>query len=161
MTSSNAASTAAAAAAAVSAVNAQRAAASNTNKDRASNRLFDIDHLKNDGSNYQIWSSQMRLILQNRNLWGIVDESEPSPPANDPQLADWQAREWDAQAQILLMLETDPYTGVIAAATSKEAWDSLHNRYLGTGLQTAALHIAAIFQTKLTDDELLEAQINV
>src|SRR3954453_16808115 len=130
-------------------------------REHSSNWLYDIERLKNDGSNFQNWSSQTRLILRNRGLWRIVDGSETAPPATDiNKNAEGEQGEWDAQAQILLTLESDPYTGVSAAVTAKEAWDGLHARYRGTTMQVAALQLAAIFHASLADDSPFESQIN-
>ena len=53
---------------------------------------FDIDWLKNDSSNYQVWSLQMQLILWNHNLWAIIDGTKPEPAHMDIMAhADWEA----------------------------------------------------------------------
>jgi hypothetical protein len=121
----------------------------------------DINCLKNDGSNFQIWSSQLKLILRNRELWGIVDGTETIPAQSDATAhKDWKKRELDALTQILLTLEPEPYTAVIAIESPKEAWNSLVDRYQETGLHIVVPQLIAIFQTKLSDEEPLETQIN-
>src|SRR5277367_4391011 len=44
-----------------------------TNRD---NTFVPSGKLKNDGSNFHIWSSQLKLILRCRELWGIVTGTE-------------------------------------------------------------------------------------
>ncbi|KAG1866474.1 hypothetical protein C8R48DRAFT_564770, partial [Suillus tomentosus] len=46
---------------------------------QASNRLYDIPSLENDGSNFQLWKYRVELILDLRGLWGIVEGSEKMP----------------------------------------------------------------------------------
>ena len=45
--------------------------------------------------------------------------------------------------------------------TSKQAWDSLLECYQGKGVQSVILQIGVLFQGKLSDEELLESQLNV
>src|ERR1700731_2026822 len=45
--------------------------------------------------------------------------------------------------------------------TSKQAWDSLLECYQGKGVQSIVLQIGALFQGKLSNEELLESQLNV
>jgi hypothetical protein len=58
----------------------------------------------------------MKLILETRELWEVVDGTDAAPAQTDSGYKDWRKRELAARAQILLTLEPDPYTGVIALA---------------------------------------------
>jgi gag-polypeptide of LTR copia-type/Domain of unknown function (DUF4219) len=129
--------------------------------DKLSHRLYNITPLQNDGSNFQTWKFRMELILGNRDLWGIVSGAEPRPEnAHATTLKNWLKREREARAQILLTLEDDPLNGIASTSTSKEAWDSLVERYEGKGAQSIVLQIGALFQTRLADEEPLESQLN-
>ncbi|KAF8193672.1 hypothetical protein BJ912DRAFT_848217, partial [Pholiota molesta] len=45
----------------------------------ASNRLYDIPSLENDGSNFQTWKYRITMVLDVRGLIGIVDGTESKP----------------------------------------------------------------------------------
>ena len=45
-------------------------------------RIYDIQHLEDDGSNFASWKCRTEMILED--LWPIVDGSEPSPGSSDP-----------------------------------------------------------------------------
>ena len=127
----------------------------------SSRHLYDVAPLRNDGSNFQTWKFRTELILTNRQLWGIVSGSEPKPPTTDADaFTDWEKREREARVQILLTLEDDPLNGVTSTTTSKQAWDSLLERYQGKGAQSIVLQIGALFQAKLSDESALESQLN-
>jgi hypothetical protein len=68
---------------------------------QASNRLYDVPLLKNDGSNFQMWKHRTELVLLSRGLMQIVNGTEKEPAATDQDaVTDWKTRELDAQAQI-------------------------------------------------------------
>ena len=46
-------------------------------------KLYEIKCLKDNGSNFQIWSSQIKLVLENCELWEIVDGTETAPAQSD------------------------------------------------------------------------------
>ncbi|KAG1861802.1 hypothetical protein DFJ58DRAFT_700782 [Suillus subalutaceus] len=46
---------------------------------QASNRLYDIQSLENDGSNFQDWKFRAKKVLIVRRLWGIVTGTEAQP----------------------------------------------------------------------------------
>ena len=63
-----------------------------------SSRLYDIQFLKNDGSNFTTWKYRITRILMQRGLWKIVSGAEPAPDATaDPDaFAEWSSRDNDA-----------------------------------------------------------------
>ena len=51
---------------------ATTAATATTSTHPTLGKLYEIKCLKDDGSNFQIWSSQIKLVLENRELWEIL-----------------------------------------------------------------------------------------
>ncbi|KAF8165677.1 hypothetical protein B0H34DRAFT_647417, partial [Crassisporium funariophilum] len=45
----------------------------------ASNRLYDIPSLENDGSNFQVWKFRITMVLDVRGLLPIVTGAETKP----------------------------------------------------------------------------------
>ncbi|KAF8177845.1 hypothetical protein BJ912DRAFT_856692 [Pholiota molesta] len=105
----------------------------------ASNRLYDIPSLENDGSNFQTWKYRITMVLDVRGLIGIVDGTEVKPlpqastsgkaaegaPSELDKVAEWERRDKEARAQITLTLKDEPLSGVIHAISAADVWDKL------------------------------------
>lgn len=130
---------------------------------RPSNRLYDIDALKNDASNFSAWKYRCKRILQLRKLWGVVDGTEKEPDAltGDPDaLAEWKEKDEHALTQIALTLDDEPLNGVVHLEHAKQVWDRLMANYEGKGKQTMASLIGELFRDTLSDDSPLRPQLD-
>lgn len=126
-----------------------------------SNKLFDVGNLKDDGSNFPMWKFRLQMILELRELWAIVNHTESQPEAaNDGGLKAWTLRDRAALLQITLTLDDAPLSSVMLARTSADAWDKLVGWFEGKGKQTIASLIGELFRGTLSDEELLEAQLD-
>ncbi|TFY53550.1 hypothetical protein EVJ58_g9393 [Rhodofomes roseus] len=131
------------------------------NSKSGSTRLYDIQSLEDDGSNFQTWKYRVTKVLQVRGLWTVVSGEETDPGVSQPlDHSDWLRRDQEAHAQITLTLKDEPLNGVIHTATAKEAWDKLNVRYEGAGKQHIAYLISELFRNTLTDESPLESQLN-
>src|SRR5882757_7303891 len=75
---------------------------------QASNQLYNIPSLENDGSNFSNWKFQAKKVLTIQWLWKVVDGSEMKPDTSDPNaLEEWLDKNEDAHAQIMLMLKDE------------------------------------------------------
>lgn len=137
----------------------------------ASNRLYDIPSLENDGSNFQTWKYRILTVLDVRGLVSLVDGTEAKPTVaaglKDAEAAaiketilDWERRDKEARAQLTLTLKDEPLSGVIHAISAADAWDKLLRRYEGKGKQTVAFLTGEIFRGTFTDETPLEPQLN-
>lgn len=70
-------------------------------------------------------------------------------------------KDWEARAQIALILKDKPLNLVFFAKMAKELWDFLNTHYEGKGEQKIMYLISDLFCGTLTDDSPLELQINV
>ncbi|OBZ71294.1 Retrovirus-related Pol polyprotein from transposon TNT 1-94 [Grifola frondosa] len=135
--------------------------AASTTHAHQSSRLFDVTHLKDDGSNFQTWKYRIMKILDQRGLWDIASGAEKDPGVGDVTLqASWVNRDKEALIQITLTLDDEPLSGVIHVSHAAEAWDKLNARYEGKGKQTIAYLIGELFRDTLSDDSPLEPQLN-
>ena len=136
----------------------------------ASNRLYDIPSLENDGSNFQTWKYRISTVLDVRGLVNLVDGSEVVPILPDgtkeadaaiirEKILDWQRRDKEARAQLTLTLKDEPLSGVIHAISAADVWDKLLRRYEGKGKQTVAFLTGEIFRGTFTDATPLEPQL--
>lgn len=127
----------------------------------ASNRLLDIPSLEDDGSNFQTWKFRIRTMLELRGLAGHIDSTVKTPDGSDTtKLEEFKRNDREARAQIALTLKDEPLNGVLHATTAKETWDKLNARYEGTGKQTIVLLLTELFRSTLSDESLLEPQLN-
>jgi hypothetical protein len=128
---------------------------------RASNWLYDVPLLKNDGSNFQTWKHRTGLALLSRGLMQIVNGTEKEPAATDQDaVTDWKTCELNARAQIQLTLEEEQLTGVMSAKNAKETWERILRKLQGEGKHSIALLIGELFCSTLSDETPLEPQLN-
>ena|SRR5258708_1190759 len=96
---------------------------SSSTADHVTAKLFDnIEKLKADGSNWDVWKSQITMVLQHckliRYAEGSVSQPVPSYPPNTPSppplgisptnaavIQDWEDKNLEAQIQIYMTLE--------------------------------------------------------
>jgi hypothetical protein len=59
----------------------------------ASNQLYDVPLLKNDGSNFQTWKHRTELVLLSCGLMPIVNGTETKPAGTDTNVVkEWKTR---------------------------------------------------------------------
>src|ERR1700691_2776012 len=123
---------------------------------------YDIPFLDDDGGNFAFWRFHVRMVLELRELWGLVDGTvaKPFATAAATDITDWSSKDCEAHAQITLTLKDEPLNSVLFATTAKECWDRLLARYKGKGEQKIVYLIDKVFRTTISDSEPLEPQIN-
>jgi hypothetical protein len=127
----------------------------------ASNRLYDVPLLKNDGLNFQTWKHRTKLVLQSCGLMGIIEGTEKELAAMDPDaVLDWKTHELDARVQIQLTLEEEQLSGVMSTIMAKDTWDRILRRLQAEGKHSIALIIGELFCNTLSDETPLETQLN-
>ena len=125
----------------------------------ASNHLYDIPSLENDGSNFATWKFCITTVLDIRGLNTIVNVSCPRPQQSASNYSQWIRADKEAKAQICLTLKDKPLSSVLHVATSKEAWDKLCECYEGKGKQSMAYLIGKLFRNTLSDKSSMELQL--
>jgi hypothetical protein len=79
-----------------------------------------------DGSNFLLWSDQMKGFLQSRRLWRIVSGALVAPAAvaaglANPALDSWLAADEEAQGILVLKIAASLRTGIFVAANNTAA----------------------------------------
>ena len=85
-----------AATASVAASNSNATTAKATTAKAASNRLYDVPFLEENGANFAYWKYRVEMVLQVRGLWPLVDGSEKAPDTTSSDYPDWAYRDRDA-----------------------------------------------------------------
>ncbi|MCO5567960.1 hypothetical protein L7F22_021656 [Adiantum nelumboides] len=94
---------------------------------QASARSYKIDRL--NYSNYQPWRMTMEILLQSRDLMGIVDGTRARPAAGHADLADWIKADLAARLELLLHMEDSQKQNVRLLTSAKDIWDRLKTSY--------------------------------
>lgn len=71
----------------------------------------------------------VQLLLEEKGLWGFVDNTEPEPPASSKEIREYRIRKIKARALICLCVNEDLQRVATAQTTAKAAWDTLKATY--------------------------------
>ena len=84
-----------------------------------------------DGSNFQSWKYNMKLVLMERGLWGFVQgtESEPEPTASASVKNSYRLRSDKAYSLIALSVKTGLQVHISSATNPKTAWEILQKHF--------------------------------
>ena len=86
---------------------------------------------KLNGSNYQSWKFNVKLVLMQKELFGIIDGTDIAPREDDTDAIKrkWKIRSDKAYSLIALSLETSLQIHVVGTTYAKEAWDIIEKQY--------------------------------
>ena len=123
---------------------------------------FDLPLLNDDGSNYNLWSRTLTLVLRKHGFWPIVNGSKTAPDASTNASAynEWSLKDQEATLTILLALREVGQQCIYGAQTAKECWDTLKTRYSSSGDWRTAFLLEQVLHVTLTDTEPLQPQLD-
>jgi len=132
--------------------------------------MYDIPHLDNTGSNYHDWKYRVSTVLHLRGLSGIAEGTEQCPPqtALDPKdqpattaaYEKWQARNYQAKAEITMNLLQELLIAVILYTLASEVWNYLKECYEGKGQYMMVQLLGDIFRCTFLDTVPMENQLS-
>jgi transposase InsO family protein len=102
-------------------------------------------------NNYATWALQVRLLLEEAELWQAV-ESKPGSNEN------WTTQDRSAFRIILLTLANDVVTYVLGAKTARDVWETLRRVYAGGGI-ASQLQLLRKLQTMQLEDKSVTVHI--
>ena len=87
-----------------------------------------------NGSNYQTWKFNVKLILMERGLWGIVSGTETAPVATETnkqekEIKEFLLRSQKAYSQIALNVKQEFQVHVVNTDDPKVAWETLKKHF--------------------------------
>ncbi|PKI79314.1 hypothetical protein CRG98_000259, partial [Punica granatum] len=82
-----------------------------------------------NGENYLTWSRAMKVALTAKGKLGFVEGKVPKPPAEDPNLENWEMCNSLVLAWIFNGLEKELQPSAAYATEAKTLWDDLKERY--------------------------------
>src|SRR6266436_7487805 len=137
--------------------------ASTSTSDHLTTKLFDnIEKLKSDGSNWDMWKSQATLVLHHQKLLPYVNGTKPKPtaiypsqsgkssaevdPINLKDIEDWDQFNLEAQIQIFMTLDYEIASLVIGKEVAANLWAALKSHFEGKGLTAVAMLTSKLWQ---------------
>src|SRR5258705_10255010 len=145
--------------------------------DRVTTKLFDnIEKLKSDGSNWDMWKSQVTLVLHHRKLLPYVNGTKPKPTAIYPSqsgksssakvdltnlkdIEDWDQFNLEAQIQIFMTLDYKVASLVNGKEVTANLWSALKSRFEGKGLMAVAMLASKLWQYNILAEKDVSMQI--
>ena len=87
-----------------------------------------------DGSNYQNWKFNVKLLLMERDLWGFIEDTEVAPEATEADKKEkeiklFKTRSQKAYATIALSVSKSLQVHVRNTTNPKPAWDALKAQF--------------------------------
>src|SRR5260221_7882345 len=140
-------------------------------------KLFDnIEKLKADRSNWDVWKSQIMMVLQHHKLIRYAEGSilQPTPsyppntlsppppgvsPTNSNTIQDWEDKNLEAQIQIYMTLEHEVASLVSEKITASDVWSALHSKFEGKGLTTLSMLATQFWTYRMLPDQDIMAQV--
>lgn len=113
-------------------------------------RSYHLDKLTD--SNYLTWN-RVTLLLKRAALWDIVNGITQKPDAADPGLADWTAKDLQAQAELMLHLGDRQVQMVRRCQTSAEILTFLCTNYHHEDLITRVTALKQLLAASLTEQQ--------
>lgn len=99
-------------------------------------------------SNYRTWKFSMKMVLMAKELWSIVDGTEPKPDGEKPGVV-WEKRAQKALAIISLSLTPTEQQHIIDCTLPTAAWDILERLYEGKGRNRKFMLLAGLFGLRM------------
>jgi hypothetical protein len=134
------------------------------NSTLATDNRYEVPPLDEGGENYLQWSNLMKLALELRDVWDMVDGSNrmPDVTTHPDEHAEWRRKDREARLQILCGLREGPrrHLPYAASASAKDFWDALASQYLGGGGRTAVPLMESLFMSHFSESEPLQQQID-
>jgi hypothetical protein len=103
--------------------------------------------------NYRTWKYSMKMVLMVKDLWEVVDGTEPKPSDEKEALA-WTKKSQKALAHISLSLAPVEQQHILDCTTGKSAWDILQKLYEGKGRNRKFLLMEQLFKYNMEDREI-------
>src|SRR5260370_28045123 len=114
---------------------------------------------KLDGTNYHVWKFKMQLILEDKELFGVIDGSDIKPDNGDA-LSEWVKRDKKARVTVCLALSDSVLATVRSCDTAKGIWDKLASVFESKSLVNRLFMRRKLLTMKMGEGDTLSIHIN-
>ena len=119
-----------------------------------SSRIETIKKL--DGSNYQSWKFNAKLMLMERGLWSIVNGDEKAPVATESDKKEKEIREFCMRSQkayslIALSVQEELQVHIADNCDPKSAWEKLNSHFEFVSITQVVRITRAFYSAKMPE----------
>src|SRR5260370_9237208 len=150
--------------------------ASTSSLDWATTKLFDgIEKLKVDRTNWDVWKTQITLILKHHRLLPYAEGLKPKPlrvpaissgkaptrpdPANAVDSEEWEWANLETQIQIFMTLDYETTLLMNKKEVVADIWSALKSCFEGKGLTAMAMLASKLWQYQIQTENDMSVQI--
>src|SRR6266478_4284483 len=150
--------------------------ASTSSLDRATTKLFDgIEKLKADRTNWDVWKTQISLILKHHRLLSYAEGLKPKPlpvpaassgkaparpdPASAVDIEEWEQANLETQIQIFMTLDHETASLMNGKEVVTDIWSTLKSHFEGKGLTAIAMLASKLWQYHIQTKNDMSVQI--
>ncbi len=152
---------------------------SSSTLDWITTKLFDnVEKLKADGSNWDVWKWQVTMILWHQNLLQITEGTMPKPtpaappssgkapsgsatppPSNAIEIELWEKSNLEANLQIYMTLEYEVASLMADWELVSELWSTIHVHFDSQGLPAMATIAHKLWHYRILPDQDMATQV--
>jgi hypothetical protein len=140
---------------------------------------FSTSNLRNatkfDGSYFQVWKHNLKLVLKSDKLFNVVDGTEVLPTSAAPSLGgtvchipatgagsknEWHEKDTNALTIITNCLELNQVSHITSCSTAKAAWDELCRLFETQGFVTKMYLKEQLMVLKMKDHESMTKHLH-
>src|SRR5260221_5103200 len=152
---------------------------SSSTLDQITTKLFDnVEKLKADSSNWDVWKQQVTMILRHRNLLQIAEGTMPKPtpaappssgkapsgsatppPSNVAEIELWDKLNLEANIQIYMTLEYEVTSLMADQELASELWSTIHMHFDSQGLPAVATIACKLWHYWILPDQDMATQV--
>ena len=131
-----------------------------------SNRHEEIEKL--NGTNYQSWKYNVKLVLMSRGLFSIVDGTEKAPDIKEEDVdkpdsikakQEWRRRSDRAYTTIALSVAKSIQVHVSATTDAREAWEILRKQFEVVSVSQIVRLFRRFYAAEMTEEDDLQTFI--
>jgi transposase InsO family protein len=115
---------------------------------------------KLDGTNYHVWKFKMQLILEDKDLFGVIDGTDVKPEKADA-VAEWVKRDKKARVTICLALSDSVLATVRSCETAVSVWEKLASVFESKSLVNRLFMRRKLLTMKMSEGDALSTHINM
>lgn len=110
----------------------------------AEGRMWNIEKL--NGSNYETWKFEMKMVLIREELWAVVEDELP---AESSQTGAWKTKNMKALSTIALCVEKSQFPLIKKCESAKDSWKKLEEFHVQRTAGSKMYWLKKVFTKKM------------
>src|ERR1700677_5040340 len=113
------------------------------------------------GDNYPLWKFKMQLILEDKDVFSVVDGTDKKPTDTSARLPDWLKRDTRARVAICLRLNDAVLSNVRQCESAHSVWNKLKSLYESKSLVNRLCIRRKLLTLRMNESDTLSSHITV